>query len=399
MEMNSRLQTTSNSDVVVHHKDHRSWIVDGEDGQCSQRIIVIQRVSEKMGPISPTIVPTGGLVLVTGVNGFLASHLALNLLERGYKVRGTVRSHDKADWIREAVTKRYPNASFEVVVVPNISVPGAFDDPVQGVDGVAHVASDLSFGNDPNKVITPMVEGLSNILASAAKEPSVKRFVLTSSAIAALTPQPGKEIHVDVNSWNDSSIEAAWRPAPYEPERCWDVYAALKTTTEREFWKFAEQHKPAFVFNSVLPDFIVGPIIHAKQNGSTGRWVKEFFDDPVNYFKPLQTFIPRHFVDATDVSVLHIAGLTHEDVQSERLLAMTGPFNFNSWLSAFRKIDPSKPWPADDPNQVHDRSIVDTARPQELLKRYGRVGFTSFFETVKDNCLNSDPEWKRSNFP
>ncbi|KAH1346456.1 hypothetical protein KXV68_008780 [Aspergillus fumigatus] len=352
-----------------------------------------------MGSLAPTIVPPGGLVLVTGVNGFLASHIALNLLERGYKVRGTVRSQEKADWITEAIAKRYPDASFETALVPNISAPGAFNEAIRGVDGIAHVASDLSFGSDPNKVIAPMLEALRHILTSAAKEPSVKRFVLTSSAIAALTPQPEQAIHVDTNTWNDSSIERAWRPAPYEPERCWDVYAALKTSTERELWRFSQENNPAFVVNAVLPDFIVGPIIHARQNGSTGRWVKEFFDDPVHYSKPLQTFIPRHFVDVTDVALLHLAGLTHEDVQSERLLAFAGPFNFNSWLHVFRQIDPAKPWPADDPNQVHDRSTVDTRRSKELLKRYSRLDFTSFFDSVRDNCLNSDPEWKRSNFP
>ncbi|EAW09036.1 aldehyde reductase II [Aspergillus clavatus NRRL 1] len=352
-----------------------------------------------MGSLTPNNVAPGGLVLVTGVNGFLAAHLAINLVERGYKVRGTVRSQEKADWITEAVTKRYPEASFEALVVPNISAPGAFEEAVRGVDGIAHVASDLTFGNDPNKVITPMLEALHNILSSAAKEPTVKRFVLTSSAIACLTPQPEKEIHVDTTTWNDSSIERAWAPPPYEPERCWDVYAALKTSTEREFWKFVQESRPGFVANAVLPDFIVGPIVHAKQNGSTGRWVKEFFDDPVNYYKPLQTFIPRHWVDVTDVALLHIAGLTEVDVQNERLLAFAGPFNFNSWLSVFRKIDPSKPWPADDPEQVNDRSTVDTERSKEILKRYSRVGFTSFFDSVRDNCLKSDPEWKRSNFP
>lgn len=69
-----------------------------------------------MGSLAPTIVPPGGLVLVTGVNGFLASHIALNLLERGYKVRGTVRSQEKADWITEAIAKRYPDASFETAL-------------------------------------------------------------------------------------------------------------------------------------------------------------------------------------------------------------------------------------------------------------------------------------------
>ncbi|GFF55073.1 aldehyde reductase 2 [Aspergillus lentulus] len=311
-----------------------------------------------MGSTAPTTVPSGGLVLVTGVNGFLASQLALNL---GYKLRGTVQFQDKADWITEAVTKRYPDASFKTVVVPNISVPGAFDDAIRGVDGIAHVASDLSFGSDPEKVITPMLEALRSFLRSATKEPSVKRFVLTSSAIAALTPQPEKEMHVDANTWNDSGIERRGVRRRTTP-------SGARTKTS-----------PSLSPTPSLPDFIVGPIIHAKQNGSTGRWVKEFFDDPVNYYKPLQTIIPRHF--------------------NERLLAFAGPFNFNNWLSVFRKIDPAKPWPEDDPNQAHDRSTVDTRRSKELLKRYSRPDFTSFVESVRDNCLNSDPEWKRSNFP
>lgn len=32
------------------------------------------------------------LILVTGASGFLASHIVKQLLEKGYRVRGTIRS-------------------------------------------------------------------------------------------------------------------------------------------------------------------------------------------------------------------------------------------------------------------------------------------------------------------
>lgn len=131
---------------------------------------------------------------MTGVNGFLGSHLANMLLERGYAVRGSVRSEEKAAWVKEVMTMHHPSARFEIAVVPDITAAGAFDQHVKGCDGVAHVAGDLSFKPDPNQVITPMVEGVKNILQSVTKEPSIKRFVITSSSIAALTPQPEKEI-------------------------------------------------------------------------------------------------------------------------------------------------------------------------------------------------------------
>lgn len=49
-------------------------------------------------------------------------------------------------------------------------------------------ASDTSFGTDPSKVITNAVSGVKHALEAAAKETSIKRFVLTSSSSAALTP-------------------------------------------------------------------------------------------------------------------------------------------------------------------------------------------------------------------
>ena len=183
-----------------------------------------------------TVVPPGGLILVTGVNGFLGSHIANMLLERGYAVRGTVRSAEKAAWVQEAFAVNHPSAKFETVVIPDFGTSKAFDEHLKGCDGIAYVAGDLSFSPDPNKIITPMVEGVRNILQSAAKEPSIKRFVITSSAIAAVQPQPNTEIYVDSNKWNDDSIERAWRPPPYEQERMWDVYAASKAQVEHEFW-------------------------------------------------------------------------------------------------------------------------------------------------------------------
>jgi len=42
-------------------------------------------------------------VLVTGISGFIAKHVALELLNAGYKVRGTVREAAAADAVRRAL--------------------------------------------------------------------------------------------------------------------------------------------------------------------------------------------------------------------------------------------------------------------------------------------------------
>ncbi len=80
---------------------------------------------------SPVIAP-GSLVLVTGANGYIASHIADQLLEAGYKIRGTVRDAKKSSWLQELFDKKYGSGKFEMVVVEDMKVPGAFDEATKG---------------------------------------------------------------------------------------------------------------------------------------------------------------------------------------------------------------------------------------------------------------------------
>lgn len=66
----------------------------------------------------PALKP-GSLVLVTGVNGFIGSHIADQLLAHGYHVRGTVRDVAKAEWMSEFFKSRHPDDQFELVAVPD----------------------------------------------------------------------------------------------------------------------------------------------------------------------------------------------------------------------------------------------------------------------------------------
>lgn len=60
-----------------------------------------------------------GKVLVTGANGFIAMWVVKYLLDRGYSVRGTVRSESKAKHVREVFSKY--GDKFEVVIVEDIT--------------------------------------------------------------------------------------------------------------------------------------------------------------------------------------------------------------------------------------------------------------------------------------
>ena len=75
----------------------------------------------------------GDLVLITGVNGYIASHIADQLLSLGYRVRGTARASGKLDWIGETLRQRNPSASFEGVVVSDVTKTDAFDEAIAGL--------------------------------------------------------------------------------------------------------------------------------------------------------------------------------------------------------------------------------------------------------------------------
>ena len=78
-------------------------------------------------------IPPGSTVLVTGANGFIASHVTDQLIQAGYLVRGTSRDTTKTAWMTELFDKRYGKGKFEAVVVKDMAEKGAFDEACKGM--------------------------------------------------------------------------------------------------------------------------------------------------------------------------------------------------------------------------------------------------------------------------
>ena len=120
---------------------------------------------------------------------------------RGYKVRGTVRSQERAERIKQKYSQY--QSQLEVVVVEDISQPGALDDATKGVQYVHHVASPFHFALvDPyvqsanatmiltllskKDFLDPAINGTLNALKAAQKAGTVRRVIITSSLAAML---------------------------------------------------------------------------------------------------------------------------------------------------------------------------------------------------------------------
>jgi len=63
--------------------------------------------------------PLGSRILVTGANGYIASHVVDKLLGLGYLVRGTVRA--PKPWLNEYFEQRYGPNVFETVFLESFA--------------------------------------------------------------------------------------------------------------------------------------------------------------------------------------------------------------------------------------------------------------------------------------
>ncbi|BGP19768.1 hypothetical protein JCM10213_003616 [Rhodosporidiobolus nylandii] len=285
-------------------------------------------------------IPSGSFVLLTGASGFLAAHIARQLLTRGFRVRGTVRSAEKGAYLDALFAKEAGieglKDKWEWVIVEDVEKPNAFDEAVRGVDAVLHTASPFHFNvQDPHKdLIDPAVNGTLSALKAAKKEEKVKRVVITASFASVVNPHDPVYTFTekDWNTFSPQQVEEKGKDVdPFH------AYRASKTLAERAAWKFVEDEKPQFDIATVNPPLIFGEIIQQCESA-------EKLNTSVNTF--YQFLLGNKsasdaqagfgsFVDVVDVAHIHIEALLKEEAGNERFLVSHSDSSYQPLLDLF----------------------------------------------------------------
>ncbi len=113
----------------------------------------------------------------------------VRLLESGYQVRVAVRTVTGFEKIKALPSTTPYESQIEHVVVPDITVPGAYDAAVRGVKYILHVASpfaspELFRADHDDAYIGPAVKGTLGMLDSAKGTDGIERIVIASSVLA-----------------------------------------------------------------------------------------------------------------------------------------------------------------------------------------------------------------------
>ncbi|CAD5232237.1 unnamed protein product [Bursaphelenchus xylophilus] len=260
------------------------------------------------------------LILVTGASGYVALHCVQQLLQAGYKVRGTVRSLKNEQKVAPIKALNGASESLELVEADLMNAED-WPEAIEGCSHILHVASPWPIVADESTIQTA-VTGTLNVLKAASKNRKIKKVVLTSSCAAVNDGHRNDERVFDEESWTDISSKKV------------DNYAKSKTIAEQKAWEFwrSLDEKSRFEMTVLNPTFITGPVLSSVQHGSATILAR---------MMDFRTFLaaPRAclgVVDVRDVARAHIIALKEPKTNGQRILIThsrpTWFFEIRDWL-------------------------------------------------------------------
>ncbi len=270
------------------------------------------------------------MILVTGGTGLVGSHLLLDLVKSGKKVKAIYRNQSKLSEIKKVFSYYVPAKeaaflfdSIDWVEADILDIP-SLDEAFKNIKYVYHCAAVVSFKTTNAKQLrTTNIEGTANIVNSCIKF-NVEKLCHISS-ISTMDLALGENQITENFTWY--------------PEKDHSDYAISKYGAEIEVWRGTQEGLSAVIVN---PGVIIGP---GFWNNGGGQLFKKI-DQGLNYHFPKTT----GFVGVLDVSKASIL-LMDSSIENEQFILVSENLSFKSVLALVAESihekspkNPLKPW-------------------------------------------------------
>lgn len=266
-------------------------------------------------------------VLLTGISGFLGGHVALELLNKGYQVRGSVRDLKKADKVRATLSKAGGDVSRLEFVALDLNADGGWDAAMDGVRYLQHTASPFvtQMPRDKMELIRPAVDGTRRAITAALKA-KVEHIVVTSSTAAIMYG-------------HDKTRTTPFTSADWTNLSGGDVnaYTESKTRAEKEAWMLVDGAGRHDDLTTINPGAIFGPLLD-EDPGTSVALLKRMFDGSL----PAAARISFVLVDVRDIAAAHVAAMTAPEARGQRFLMGCGTYSLMQMADVLRKAVPER---------------------------------------------------------
>ena len=244
-------------------------------------------------------------VLLTGISGWIAKHTAIELLNLGFEVLGTVRNKNLIEQTKDTISKYAPIDKLSFLELDLLKDHG-WDVAAKECKYIMHIASPfpMKVSNDREKLLPVAVDGTLRVLNSGIKN-NVDQIIVTSSIVAMFRkPNRSNPYSFGENDWTDENwIEGV------------SDYFLSKTKAERAAWEFMESKGLKNKLTTINPGGVFGNALD-KKGGTSIEYVRQFLKGKFPAAPKFAVLIS----DVKDVAKSHVACIGNKKVGGRRLI-------------------------------------------------------------------------------
>ena len=245
-------------------------------------------------------------ILITGVTGFIASHVTAKCLDAGYNVRGTARNLNKVEHVVGQLKAAGHNTDNLELVEADLSRDEGWAEAVKDCRFIQHIASPFPIDapRDREALVPEARAGAMRVLEHGLGA-GAERIIMTSSLVAMMG-QPGRGATMTIT-------EQDWSDPDWKPLR---AYAVSKTRAEKAAWDYVKRHDLEDRLTTVNPGLVLGPDSF-DNSGASLELIKLMFAGEF----PRVPKLAYPIIDVRDCAAIHVAAMTAEGAGGRRLMA------------------------------------------------------------------------------